>query len=125
MSVWPGMTSLRIWRRDISQFQKAGVGSLLPAASTARIDTECVPAPSPVRVAGEVQLFQAAPSRLQLNMAMVSGEEKVKVATDVVDGVAGPLAMVVSGGTVSTAQAKTAGEESADPRASTARTLNV
>src|SRR5438552_18548192 len=51
----------------------AGVGSTLPAASTARTMKACWPSARPVQVWGFTQATKAAPSRLQLNPSAVAG----------------------------------------------------
>ena len=75
----------------------AGDGSVLPAASVARTDTECGPSLSAVVVHGVVQSSHAAESRRHSKADASSLELKAKVGVLLLVVSAGPELIVVSG----------------------------
>ena len=103
----------------------AGVGSTLPAASTARTASVWLPWPSPVYVTGSVHATNGPPSRLHSYVTGLSFEEKSNVAVVEFVAAGGPLTIVVSGGVPSTVHVRDAGVGSTLPAASTARTSKV
>ena len=107
------------------QLRVAGVGSVFPAASVARTSKTCAPSESSVYVAGEEQPAKVpAPSR-HSNVEPVSLEVKLKAAEVEFVGSAGAEPIVVFGAVVSTVHVSVAGEASALPAWSTARTWKV
>lgn len=111
--------------RSIVQVEAAGVASRFPAGSFARTLNVCNPAASPVYAFGDVQAPYPVPSRSHSNVAVASGDEKVKEAEVEFVGEAGPEAIVVSGAVRSIVQVEAAGVASRLPAGSLARALNV
>jgi hypothetical protein len=105
--------------------REAGVGSLFPAASVARTWKVWPPSDRPEYDFGLAQVANVAPSSEQSNEEPGSPPENVNcaVSDDVDPG--GPPVIVVSGGTVSTVQARVAGVGSVLPAWSVALTANV
>src|SRR5438270_5423559 len=79
----------------------AGLGSVLPAGSVARMSTVCWLSVRPLNVFGLVQALQAPPSIRHSNVEPASVAPKLKVAAALL-GSAGLPVMTVSGGVVST-----------------------
>ncbi len=103
----------------------AGVGSVLPAVSVARTSNVCAPSASAAVVNGVVQAANAPAStrHWKVDPASVAVKENVGVLSLVVP--VGPAVIVVSGGVVSTLNARLAGVGSVLPAVSVARTSNV
>ena len=103
----------------------AGVGSVRPTPSVARTSKTCAPSDRAPVVNGELQDANAAASTRHSNVepASVAVNVNVGVPSPVVP--LGPAVIVVSGAVVSTVNARVAGEASALPRPSLARTSNV
>ncbi|MDH4346837.1 MAG: hypothetical protein OEW31_10930, partial [Thermoleophilia bacterium] len=97
---------------------------MLPAASTARAPKEWLPSARPEYERGEAQAEKAPPSIRHWNVEPGSEAEKANVADVDVTVPLGPDVIVVVGPTVSTVNERVAGEGSALPIASTARTAN-
>jgi hypothetical protein len=76
--------------------------STLPAASVARTSKVRAPSASAAGVYGDVHAVKDAASMRHWNVALASGEEKLKVGVLSAVGPTGPAVMVVSGGIVST-----------------------
>ena len=116
---------------SIVQRQSAGVASTLPAASVARTSKTCSPGARPLYAAGELHAAHVAPSRRQANVAPDSLAENANDALVACVGVAGPVAIVVSGGVVSagagaaTVNACVAGVGSAAPVGPVAKAWKV
>src|SRR3954453_11183052 len=113
----------------------AGVGSVLPAGSVARTSTVCWPPSSSPSFQLAEHGAQATVSTLSL-VSLSRRHSNVELASDDVelnDGVrsvalppwSGPTAIVVSGGSASTVNARAAGVESSMPSVDLARTLSV
>src|SRR4051794_26437240 len=113
----------------------AGVGSVLPAGSVARTSTVCRPPSSSGSFQLAPQGAQATVSTLSL-VSLSRRHSYVELASDDVElnvGVrsvdlppsSGPTAIVVSGGSASTVNARAAGVESSLPSVDLARTLSV
>ena len=80
----------------------AGVGSTLPAASTARTEKALAPPSRFGKLAGLVHDCQLdQPSNLHSKVEFASEEEKPKVTREGVTAPEGPEVIVVSGGVVS------------------------
>ena len=80
------------------QLHVAGVGSMLPASSTARTASVCGPAARPVKTDGTGQAVNwAAPSSLHWKVASGSSLSKAKVAVALVVVADGPNTIVVCG----------------------------
>ncbi len=94
ISVTGGVVSMR-------QVRLAGVVSVLPAGSVARIRTVCSPSVSPVRTSGLAHGVNGAASSAQVNVAPASLAVKVMVAAADATSAAGPAVMVVAGAVVS------------------------
>src|SRR5215210_7420913 len=103
----------------------AGVGSTLPAKSVARTSNVCAPSASGAVVSGAEQPLQAPPSTRHSNVVPSSSEEKPNVGVVSFVAPAGPESIVVSGGLLSTAKTRWAGEASVFPAGSIARTWKV
>ena len=106
----------------------AGVGSGLPAASTARTSKVWAPSLSAEVVwvsPGPEQAAKASASTRHSKLAPASPEEKPKVGVVSVVRPLGPESIVVFGGVVSTVKLRLAGVGSGLPAASTARTSKV
>ena len=93
----------------------AGVGSVLPAASMARIASVCAPSASAVSNVGDTHAAQAPASSLHSNVDAACEEENAKLddAEAVVPG--GPESIVVCGGAVSIVNVLVAGVASVLP----------
>ena len=91
--------------RSTSKLRVAGVGSALPALSTARKATVWVPCDRPLKVFGDVQSAKAAESSLHCSFAVsdAGSPSKAKVALSVaiVEPFAGPEVIRVLGGAAS------------------------
>jgi hypothetical protein len=110
---------------SIDHVKLAGVPSTFPAASLARTLNVCEPSTSVEYGFGLVQGVNVRVSRAHSNVAVASGEVKLKLAVVALVVAAGLAVMLVSGATVSTVHVKLAGVPSTFPAASLARTLNV
>ncbi len=103
--------------------REAGVGSTLPAMSSARTNKVCSPNARLDSVKGEVHLVnELVLSSEHEKSAEGSVEENVKVALVSVVVPFGPEVIDVSDGAVSTVQIHVAGTSSTLPAASVART---
>ena len=103
----------------------AGDASALPTPSTARTRNLCSPSARAESVCGLEQLANGPPSKAHSKPAPVSGEEKKKLAVLEATVPDGPESIAVSGAVVSTVHVRDAGEGSALPTASSARTVKV
>lgn len=83
------------------QVHVAGVASTLPAASMALTVKVCMAFVRREYAFGEVQMLEAAPSRLQPNVTLASGDVNVKLAEILVVKANGMVVIVVSGGVLS------------------------
>src|SRR4051812_29814659 len=102
----------------------SGVESVFPTWSRARTANVCGPsARDPGVVKGLEQLANDCASIAHWNVASGSGESNVNVACFI--GRSGPVSIVVSGGTVSTLNARSAGDASRLPDGFFALTRNV
>lgn len=107
------------------QVCSAGLGSTLPAASTARTRNSCVPKRRFEYVLGDVQAANGDLSKLHWKVASFSLDTKEKAAVVLFAGLAGADVIRVSGGVVFSVQVRLAGVGSRFPAASRARTRNV
>ena len=98
---------------------------MFPAASIARTSKTCAPSESDVYVAGEEQAAKVPGPSLHSNVEPDSLEVKLSVAEVEFVGSAGPEPIVVFGAVVSIVHVFVAGEASALPAWSTARTWKV
>lgn len=92
-----------------------GVGSVLPAASIARVARVCSPSASPVSSLGDRHAAQAPASSLHSNVDAASEEENAKLDDAEAVVPEGPERIVVSGATVSRANVLLAGVASVLP----------
>ena len=94
----------------VSTVQAADAGApVLPAASVATTEKVCGPSGRPSAVNGDVHAAGVPASRVQVNVAVASGDEKVRVASGSLVGSAGAESMATAGAAVSTVQAADAG----------------
>ena len=105
--------------------RRAGLWSVLPTASRARTWNVCAPAGRTGAVKGVAHAAYSAVSSRHWNVALTSGDVKVKAG--VLSSVApeGPPVIVVCGASVSTTKLLLAGVGSGSPTASSARTSKV
>src|SRR3989442_9371939 len=90
---------------SITQVELSGVASVLPAASVARASKVWLPSLSAGEsVSGEVQAVQPPPSIRHSNVEPDSVELNVKVGVVLLEGLEGPVSMVVLGAGRSTGQ---------------------
>ena len=79
------------------QVRLAGLASVFPAVSVAFTSKVCEPSDSPLYSFGEVQLSKAPLSSLHSKVALLSLEEKLKLAVVLLRVPEGPEVMLVSG----------------------------
>ncbi len=103
----------------------AGVGSRLPAASSARTANVCAASERPVYDFGLEQSANAPPSMLHSKPGPASDAVNEKVALVELDAAGGEEVIVVFAGVVSTVNVNEAGVASTLPATSVARTSNV
>ena len=130
-----GPPVIEVWGAVVSdvastvQVRLAGVASVLPLASVARVEKVCVPVASEPKEAGEAQSLQGRESSEHSKLELASLELKRKLALVEVVVAAGPESIEVLGGVVSadacTVHPRVAGVGSALPAVSTARTETV
>ena len=118
-----------VWGAMVStvKLREAGVGSALPAGSTARTSKVCAPCARELYGCGEVQASKSASwveSRRHSKLAPAS-EEKANDGEASLVRPEGPESIVVWGATVSTVKLCEAGLGSGFPAASTALTSKV
>ena len=111
--------------RSTVQVSLAGVESVLPAGSVARMSNVWLPAPSAPSVFGLEHDAQPPPSMRHSKVEPASEELNEKVGVVSFDGSGGMESIVVAGGVRSTIHVYEAGEASVSPAESVARTSNV
>jgi hypothetical protein len=89
--------------------RSAGVGSVLPASSVARTLKRCAPSASGPTDCGEEQGANPSPSRSHSKLEPASEELNAKLGCGSALVSVGPDSTVVSGGTVSTVNLRSAG----------------
>src|SRR3954471_20304039 len=125
----PGPVAITVSGATVSTVNSvvAGVGSTLPAASLARTENEYPPSARPSWRCGDTHAAHGCcappgPSSSHWNREPASVAVKASVTLDEAIAPCGAEVIAVFGGVVSTANASVAGEGSALPAASTART---
>ena len=111
--------------RSTVQVCTAGVGSRLPAASSARTSKVCAPSVRPVYGCGLEQSAKAPPSSRHSKPGPASEARNEKLAFAEFDATGGAEVTVVFAGVVSTVKRNEAGVASTLPATSIARTSNV
>jgi hypothetical protein len=110
---------------SIANDRDAGVGSMVPASSTARTSNVWAPSERPGYPLGEVHEPQLPESSRHSKVEPSSFEEKLNAGLALATVPVGPESIWVCGATVSTVNERAAGVVSVLPAASDARTSKV